>query len=44
MFAEECRKLAREYPEVKFEEAMIETISMKLDSAYYPRRMDASIV
>jgi 3-isopropylmalate dehydrogenase len=30
MFAEECRKVAREYPDVKFEEAMIDTISMKL--------------
>ena len=30
MFAEECRKMAREYPDVKFEEAMIDTISMKL--------------
>ena len=30
MFAEECRKMAREYPDVKFEEALIDTISMKL--------------
>jgi 3-isopropylmalate dehydrogenase len=30
MFAEECRKMAREYPDVKFEEAMIDTVSMKL--------------
>lgn len=30
MFAEECRKVARDYPDVKFEEAMIDTISMKL--------------
>jgi len=29
MFAEECRKVARDYPDVKFEEAMIDTISMK---------------
>src|SRR5450830_1816741 len=30
MFAEECRKIARDYPDVTFEEAMIDTISMKL--------------
>jgi 3-isopropylmalate dehydrogenase len=30
MFAEECRKVAAEYPDVLFEEAMIDTISMKL--------------
>jgi 3-isopropylmalate dehydrogenase len=30
MFAEECRKVAKEYPDVKFEESMIDTISMKL--------------
>lgn len=30
MFAEECRKVAKEYPDVTFEEAMIDTISMKL--------------
>jgi 3-isopropylmalate dehydrogenase len=30
MFAEECRKVAREYPDVSFEEAMIDTCAMKL--------------
>jgi len=30
MFAEECRKVAKEFPDVTFEEAMIDTISMKL--------------
>ncbi|HET9902618.1 MAG TPA: isocitrate/isopropylmalate family dehydrogenase [Xanthobacteraceae bacterium] len=30
MFAEECRKVAKEYPDVTFEESMIDTISMKL--------------
>jgi 3-isopropylmalate dehydrogenase len=30
MFAEECRKVAKEFPDVAFEEAMIDTISMKL--------------
>ena len=30
MFAEECRKVAKLYPDVQFEEAMIDTISMKL--------------
>jgi 3-isopropylmalate dehydrogenase len=30
MFAEECRKVAREFPDVAFEESMIDTISMKL--------------
>ena len=30
MFAEECRKVAAEFPDVTFNEAMIDTISMKL--------------
>ena len=30
MFAEECRKVARDYPDVAFEEMMIDSISMKL--------------
>jgi 3-isopropylmalate dehydrogenase len=30
MFAEECRKVAKEFPDVTFEESMIDTISMKL--------------
>ena len=29
MFAEECRKVAKEFPDVAFEESMIDTISMK---------------
>ena len=30
MFAEECRKVAAEFPDVAFEEAMVDTIAMKL--------------
>lgn len=30
MFAEECRKVAAEFPNVAFEEAMVDTIAMKL--------------
>ena len=30
MFAEECRKVAKEFPDITFEESMIDTISMKL--------------
>jgi 3-isopropylmalate dehydrogenase len=41
MFAEECRKVAREYPDVKFEEAMIDTISMKLVMA--PQQYDVVV-
>jgi len=41
MFAEECRKVAREYPDVTFEEAMIDTISMKLVMA--PRQYDVVV-
>src|SRR6201994_1703467 len=33
MFAEECRKVAREFPDVAFDEAMIDTCSMKLAMA-----------
>jgi 3-isopropylmalate dehydrogenase len=36
MFAEECRKVARDFPDVGFEEAMIDTISMKLVMAPQP--------
>lgn len=36
MFAEECRKVARDFPDVEFEEAMIDTISMKLAMAPQP--------
>ena len=41
MFAEECRKVAREYPDVTFEEAMIDTISMKLVMA--PQQYDVVV-
>jgi 3-isopropylmalate dehydrogenase len=41
MFAEECRKVAKEYPDVKFEEAMIDTISMKLVMA--PQQYDVVV-
>ena len=41
MFAEECRKVAREFPDVKFEEAMIDTISMKLVMA--PQQYDVVV-
>ncbi len=30
MFAEECRKVAQEFPDVKFEETMVDTMGMKL--------------
>jgi 3-isopropylmalate dehydrogenase len=41
MFAEECREVAREFPDVKFEEAMIDTISMKLVMA--PQQYDVVV-
>jgi 3-isopropylmalate dehydrogenase len=41
MFAEECRKVAKEYPDVKFEESMIDTISMKL--VYNPQQYDVVV-
>lgn len=41
MFAEECRKLAREYPDVTFEEELIDTISMKLVVA--PQQYDVVV-
>jgi 3-isopropylmalate dehydrogenase len=41
MFAEECRKVARDYPDVAFEEAMIDTISMKLVMA--PQQFDVVV-
>jgi len=41
MFAEECRKVAREYPDVAFEEMMIDSISMKL--VMDPRRFDVIV-
>jgi 3-isopropylmalate dehydrogenase len=41
MFAEECRKVARDYADVTFEEAMIDTISMKLVMA--PQQYDVVV-
>src|SRR5215471_16013635 len=41
MFAEECRKVAREYPDVAFEEMMIDSISMKLVAA--PQQFDVVV-
>jgi 3-isopropylmalate dehydrogenase len=41
MFAEECRKVAYDYPDVKFDEAMIDTISMKLVMA--PQQYDVVV-
>jgi 3-isopropylmalate dehydrogenase len=41
MFAEECRKVAAEFPDVTFEEAMIDTISMKLVMA--PQQYDVVV-
>jgi 3-isopropylmalate dehydrogenase len=41
MFAEECRKAARDYADVTFEEAMIDTISMKLVMA--PQQYDVVV-
>jgi 3-isopropylmalate dehydrogenase len=41
MFAEECRKLAGEYPDVAFEEMMIDSIAMKL--VMDPQRFDVVV-
>ena len=41
MFAEECRKVAREYPDVAFEEMMIDSIAMKL--VVEPQRFDVVV-
>jgi 3-isopropylmalate dehydrogenase len=41
MFAEECRKVAKEFPDVTFEESMIDTISMKLVMA--PQQYDVVV-
>ena len=41
MFAEECRKVARDYPDVTFEEGMIDTVSMKL--AMSPHQYDVVV-
>src|SRR5262245_53292514 len=41
MFAEECRKLAKEYPDVAFEEMMIDSTAMKLVTD--PQRFDVVV-
>jgi 3-isopropylmalate dehydrogenase len=41
MFAEECCKVARDYPDVTFEEMMIDSISMKLVMA--PQQFDVVV-
>jgi 3-isopropylmalate dehydrogenase len=41
MFAEECRKVAREFPQVAFEEMMIDSIAMKL--VMEPQRFDVVV-
>jgi 3-isopropylmalate dehydrogenase len=41
MFAEECRKVAREFPDVEFEEMMIDSVSMKL--VMQPQRFDVVV-
>jgi 3-isopropylmalate dehydrogenase len=41
MFAEECRKVARDYPDVEFEEVLIDTIAMKLVMA--PQQFDVIV-
>jgi 3-isopropylmalate dehydrogenase len=41
MFAEECRKVARDYPHVAFEEMMIDSIAMKLVTA--PQQFDVVV-
>jgi 3-isopropylmalate dehydrogenase len=41
MFAEECRKAAREFPDVAFEEMMIDSIAMKL--VMDPQRFDVVV-
>src|SRR5215469_14332991 len=41
MFAEECRKVARDYPDVTFEEMLIDTISMRLVMA--PQQFDVVV-
>jgi 3-isopropylmalate dehydrogenase len=41
MFAEECRKVAHDYPDVEFEEVLIDTIAMKLVMA--PQQFDVIV-
>jgi 3-isopropylmalate dehydrogenase len=41
MFAEECRKVAKQYPDVAFDEMMIDSIAMKLVTE--PQRFDVIV-
>ena len=41
MFAEECRKLAAEYPDVTYEEAIVDTFAMRL--VMTPQRYDVAV-
>ena len=41
MFAEECRKVAKQYPDVQFDEMMIDSIAMKLVTD--PQRFDVVV-
>src|SRR6185295_12328830 len=41
MFAEECRKVAKDYPDVTFDEMMIDSIAMKLVTE--PQRFDVVV-
>ena len=41
MFAEECRKIAAEFAEVRFEEAMVDTFAMRL--VMHPQRYDVVV-
>jgi 3-isopropylmalate dehydrogenase len=41
MFAEECRKVAKDYPDVAFDEMMIDSIAMKLVTD--PQRFDVVV-
>jgi 3-isopropylmalate dehydrogenase len=41
MFAEECRKVARDYPDVELDEVLIDTIAMKLVMA--PQQFDVIV-
>jgi len=41
MFAEECRKVSREFPDVEFDEVLIDSISMKLVTN--PQRFDVIV-
>jgi 3-isopropylmalate dehydrogenase len=41
MFAEECRKLAAEFPDVAYQEMMVDTFAMRL--AMQPQRFDVAV-